>query len=77
METQARTAQLWLNWALGLGIAAYFLADIGIVPLVAVGVNIRAWTVAPQAGAGTWKAVVGTTGSALGLFIYLVTYGHL
>lgn len=77
MESQAQTAQLWLNWALGLGIAAFFLAEIGIVPLVAIGVNIKAWTVAPQAGAGTWKAVVGTGASGLGLFSYLVMYGHL
>lgn len=77
MDPQARNAQNWLSWALGLGIAAFFLAEIGIVPLVAISVNIKAWTVAPRAGTGTWKAVVGTGASGLGLLSYLVMYGHL
>ena len=77
MKSEAQSAQAWLNWALGLGIAGFFLAEIGILPLVALGVNIKAWTVAPQAGAGTWKAVVGTAASGLGVFSYLVMYGYL
>ena len=77
MESQAQNAQMWLNWALGLGIAGFFLAEIGLVPLVALGVNVKAWTVAPRAGVGTWKAVVGTGASVLGFLSYLFMYGHL
>lgn len=76
VDSKAQNAQVWLNWALGLGVAGFFLADIGIVPLVAIGVNIKAWTVAPQAGAGTWKAVVGTAASGLGFLSYLAMYGY-
>jgi hypothetical protein len=77
MESKAQSAQMWLNWALGLGIAAFFLAEIGILPLIALGVNIKSWTVAPHAGAGTWKVVVGTGAGLIGFFSYLFMYGYL
>jgi len=67
----------WLNGALGLGIAAFFLAEFGLVTLIAVGVNIKAWTVRSQATSGTWKVIVGSILSGLGLLTYLSMYGHL
>ncbi len=77
MASDAQTAQVWLNWALGLGILGFLLAEIGILPMIGLGVNIKAWSVVSQAGAGTWKAVVGTAGGGLGLLSYLAMYGYI
>ncbi len=72
-----KNVSVWLNAALGLGIAAFILAELGLVTLIAVGVNIKAWTVRSQATSGTWKVTVGSILSGLGLLAYLSMYGYL
>lgn len=72
-----QSAARWMNWALALGIAAFIFAFLGLLTLVAVGVNIKAWTVHAHVEKGTWKVIVGSVLSGLALISYLVAYGHL
>lgn len=78
MDTVAeQSAARWLNWAFGLGIAAFIFAFLGLLTLVAVGVNIKAWTVQGHVDKGRWKVIVGSILSGLALLSYLAAYGHL
>lgn len=43
----------------------------------AVGDNFRAWTVRGQATTGSWKVIIGSILSGLGLLTYLTMYGYL
>ena len=69
----------WTNWALGLGIASIFLGQIAIIPIVTLGVSIKAIMVSKTEDSGEkmWKGITGLVLGGIYTLIYLVNFGYV
>lgn len=63
-------AELWLNMALATGVAAFLLASVLPLILIAALANAKGWQTARSVKVGSGKVIAGTALTAAGVLSY-------